>query len=98
MRPNPVSLLQITQKRINRHKLLREIIKNIEGQYTSSDLTEIQSLYTDALYRKSGFHCYQDENGRFSAKILAIHPNGCLELETENGERKRFYFKEVEFC
>lgn len=96
--PNPVSLLQIIGKRINRKKLLTEIIKNIGEQYTNSDSNEIKKLYFKYLYRNIGFHNYQSENERFSAKIISILPNGCLELETEQGEQKKFYFKEVQFC
>jgi len=95
--PNPVSLLQITGKRQNRKVLLDKIHRNIMELYAQLNLSEIRTAYAEALYRKDGFHTYSKETETFQAKIISVHPDGQLELETEAGERKGFYFKEVSF-
>ena len=95
--PNPVSLLRITGKRQNRKLLLTKIRQNIQKLYTELSVTKIRAEYAEALYRKDGFYAYRANNETFQAKIISVHPDGQLELETEAGERKGFYFKEVSF-
>jgi len=95
--PNPVSLLQITGRRQNRKLLLTKIRQNIQKLYTELSVTKIRAEYAEALYRKDGFYTYRANDEVFQAKIISVHPDGQLELETEAGERKEFYFKEVSF-
>jgi len=95
--PNPVSLFQITGKRLNRKQLLQKICKNTMELYNEPDIEKIQNKYLVSLYRKDGLFSYKSENERFNAKIINVNSDGKLELETENGERKGFYFKEVQF-
>lgn len=95
--PNPVSLIQITGKRQNRKQLLQQICQNIMGLYYEMDKEKIRKIYTESLYRKSGFYSYEANNETFQAKIKEVQPDGMLELETEKGELKSFYFKEVQF-
>ena len=95
--PNPVSLLRITGKRQNRKLLLTKIRQNIQKLYTELSVTKIRAEYAEALYRKDGFYAYRANDETFQAKIISVHPDGQLELETEAGERKEFYFKEVSF-
>ena len=95
--PNPVSLLQITGRRQNRKLLLTKIRQNIQKLYTELSVTKIRAEYAEALYRKDGFYAYRANDETFQAKIISVHPDGQLELETEAGERKEFYFKEVSF-
>jgi BirA family transcriptional regulator, biotin operon repressor / biotin---[acetyl-CoA-carboxylase] ligase len=95
--PNPVSLRQITGKRINRKLLLGKICQNILELYAGLNIEKIRTEYAESLYRKAGFHAFSAENETFRAKIISVHLDGQLELETEAGERKGFYFKEVSF-
>jgi len=95
--PNPVSLKQITGKRMKRTQILQLLIKNITELYTEMDTVKIRSLYSESLYRKDGYHAFKDDNECFKAKIHNVHPDGQLELEKETGERKSYYFKEVEY-
>lgn len=95
--PNPVSLLQIAGKSLNRKHLLSRICQNIIELYTNLDVKMIHSEYHQSLYRKVGFHAYSTETESFNAKIIGVHHDGQLELETDAGERKGFYFKEVKF-
>jgi len=95
--PNPVSLMQITGKRMNRKLILQQIIKNILDLYSEMDKSKIRSLYSGSLYRKDGYYAYKDDNDCFKAKIHQVYPDGQLELEKETGELKSYYFKEVKY-
>ena len=94
---NPVSLQQIVGKSFNRKLLLKRICQNILEMYNELNVVFIRSEYTNVLYRKVGFHSYKAGNEIFQAKIISVHPDGQLDLETTSGERKGFYFKEVQF-
>ncbi len=95
--PNPVSLLQITGKRQNRKQLLDKICGNILELYEKLNAEKIRSAFSEALYRKDGYYSFNADNECFQAKIIEVHLDGQLELETLNGERKGYYFKEVSF-
>jgi len=95
--PNPVSLQQITGRQYRRKQLLLQISQNIEDLYKKFNKVEIRSIYAESLYRKVGYHTYREESDLFQAKILEVHADGQLILEKENGDRRGFYFKEVQF-
>ncbi|MCE5331970.1 MAG: biotin--[acetyl-CoA-carboxylase] ligase, partial [Bacteroidales bacterium] len=95
--PNPVSLCQITGKRIALKPILNDICNNIGNLYILMDYAEIRKGYAESLYRKEGFHLFRAEGETFEAKIDKIYPDGKLELETKAGEKRGFYFKEVEY-
>jgi BirA family biotin operon repressor/biotin-[acetyl-CoA-carboxylase] ligase len=95
--PNPVSLRQIIGKSINRKLILRSIYQNIMGLYQNYDILKIQTKYFNLLYKKEGFHSFKADEESFIARIFAVHQDGRLELETEDGEYRSFYFKEVSF-
>jgi BirA family biotin operon repressor/biotin-[acetyl-CoA-carboxylase] ligase len=95
--PNPVSLMQITGKRKNRKLILKQIVKNILNLYSEMNKEKIRSQYYRSLYRNDGYYFFKDEMDSFKAKIHAVHPDGQLELEKETGERKSYYFKEVQY-
>jgi hypothetical protein len=60
----------------------------------------LHARYLSRLYRGSGLHPYQDATTgeRFQAAIADVEPGGALHLRTENGEERRYMFKEVKFC
>ena len=95
--PNPVSLSQIIGKSVNRKKLLTLITEKIQEIYLELNVDKIRLEYAESLYRKDGFHSYCANEEAFQAKIVAVHPDGKLELETSTGEYRSYYFKEVQF-
>jgi BirA family biotin operon repressor/biotin-[acetyl-CoA-carboxylase] ligase len=95
--PNPVSLIRITGKRQNRKQLLQQICQNIMVLYSEMDKEKIRKKYAESMYRKSGFYSFKANNETYKAKIKEVQQDGMLELETEKGELKSYYFKEVQF-
>ena len=98
--PNPISLKQITNKTHSLDEILDSILciaKEKYQQFLSGDTEKIRTEYQNALYRKTGYHPYEDKNGNFQACIKKVKDDGTLVLETENGEIRHYQFKEVRF-
>lgn len=98
--PNPVSMHQITGESYDRLELLNRIVEQISLLYEECkiDKERIIREYKNNLYRKSGFYLYEDCLGNvFKAQIEDIEASGMLVLKTEDGDIRRFAFKEVIF-
>lgn len=91
--PNPVSLKQIHAEDTDREQLLRDILARFE-QYMTQD---VKARYLSRLYRRKGFHPYADCNGAFMAEIVDVEDDGHLLLRDDNGQERRYAFKEVTF-
>lgn len=96
--PNPVSLTQITGKEYELNEVLDRFRKHFYQLYIhllQGNKEAIRRQYQASLYRREGFHTYQDENGRFEAEIKEIEPTGHLLLRLTDGSTRRYAFKEV---
>lgn len=92
--PNPVSLWQICEQETDREKLLQEILDSFEHYLHRRD---IKAQYCSMLYRRNGFYPYADKNGVFMAEIMDVEDDGHLLLHDDNGQQRRYAFKEVSF-
>lgn len=102
--PNPVSLKQISGKEHNRHEILSHILRRIEIYYKGLQLenfetysSEINTRYGHSLFRRRGFHPYQDADGQFLARLLRVESDGRFILEDESGKEREYLFKEVQY-
>lgn len=98
--PNPVSLYQIIGKRTDRENFLQEFLERLYANYLlllQEKEVLIQDAYRQSLYRREGFHLYEDANGRFEAAIEKIEPSGYLHLRLRDNTIRRYEFKEVRF-
>ena len=68
----------------------------LETAYSQA-VPNIRQLYTQKLYRKEGFHLYRDKEGTFLAEYQNVEASGHLVLKDEQGNLRRYAFKEVEF-
>ena len=91
--PNPVSIWQICECETDREQLLNHIL-NCLDRYLSHD---IKAQYLSMLYRRKGFHPYADKAGAFMAEIVTVEDDGRLVLSDEDGQARRYAFKEVSF-
>lgn len=98
--PNPVSLSRLTGNTYDlkelASKLHRRLITAFEHLSTENE-SDIRKYYLNSLYRRDGYHPYEDENGTFKARILDINAHGQLILESEEGVVREYGFKEVTF-
>lgn len=102
--PNPVSLRQITGQEEDRQKLLEDILQRIAIYYQSAEAEpydtfaqEVSVRYARSLFRRRGYHPYEDANGRFRARLLRVEPDGRFVLEDEQGKERTYLFKEVQY-
>ena len=97
--PNPVSLRQITGRECNRSAVMHDIVAHFTALYAllcEGRGAELHHRYTQRLYRRTGWHVYADAAGHtFTARLVEVSPTGLLTLETEQGTRHTFAFKEV---
>lgn len=99
--PNPVSLLQILGREVNRSAILADILHRfddtLEKLRNSEDSEAVHARYLKVLYRRKGFHPFRDATGSFDAAIDTISPRGMLTLRLQDGSRRTYAFKEVAF-
>lgn len=98
--PNPVSLKQIYGKDFNREDILQKITDGFDFFYEmirNGQQDELRRLYLSKLYRREGWHEYEDADGRFKAEFVDIEPTGHLLLRKESGLVRRYEFKELRF-
>lgn len=98
--PNPVSLRQILGHDVPRDRLFMDFLKHFETFYGRLESGESESLaqqYGDSLYWREGMHPYRDSRGTFRAFIDGVEPDGHLLLRTDEGQVRRYAFKEVSF-
>ena len=91
--PNPVSMWQICEQETDCEQLLQEILQAFQEYMGKSNKDEYQSM----LYRRKGFHPYADKDGVFMAEIIDVEDDGHLLLRDDNGQLRRYAFKEVTF-
>ncbi len=98
--PNPVSLYQITGKIVDKEELFERFLPIFYNYYLEllqEKDEQIKEKYFSSLYRRDGHFAYQDENGTFMAEIYSIESTGHLVLKLNNGELRRYAFKEVSY-
>jgi len=98
--PNPVSLKTITGNHQDREVILADILRILATYYDllrKGETELINRRYHHSLFRKEGYYLFADKNGRFSARIVGVEPDGELILSTETNEKRGYLFKEVQF-
>lgn len=96
--PNPVSIIQIIQKKSSVKKLFLEITEEIRKIYSENNQLFVKEEYMSRLYRNQGLFAFRDAGkNQFIAQITGVEEDGRLLLKKGNGEASGFYFKEVEF-
>jgi BirA family biotin operon repressor/biotin-[acetyl-CoA-carboxylase] ligase len=100
--PKATSLLAETGKTRAVGPILSSVLCTFSRYYEQlrkGDYSEVRRDYFDNLYRKTGRHTYATPQGeRFRARIADVYDSGELALETENGQRREFLFKQVSLC
>jgi len=99
--PNPVSLKILTGKEHDILTCLKQLAGFLDRRFKqiiSGNHSEIRNEYISSLYRLYEWHEFSTMDGKFSGRIIAVDDSGRLMAEDQNGEIRRFYFKEIDFC
>lgn len=98
--PNPISLYQITEKEQDKQALLIQITERIDYYYNklkSGEEATIRDNYKKQLFRKEGYHLFNDGERDFEARIKDVQDCGLLVLEDKKGVERSFAFKEIKY-
>ena len=98
--PNPTSLTIETMNDYDLEKLLETIVRSFFSQMERVKAGLYEEIHTDykrRLFRKEGYHLFETDNSRFTAKIADIRQTGELILETTDGNQTAYAFKEVAY-
>ncbi|MDR3297701.1 MAG: hypothetical protein LBS94_05650, partial [Prevotellaceae bacterium] len=60
-------------------------------------LAPFMRYYYLHLYHGEGHHLFRAGGETFTAHIVSVAPSGEITLQTEQGQRRTYWFKEVEF-
>lgn len=98
--PNPVSLCQILGHEVDREEVLQRIITAFEQYYEllrRADYMDVSGIYHMALYRRKGFHRYEDADGEFEGALVEVEDDGHLILHDSQGVIRSYAFGELKF-
>lgn len=99
--PNPTSLALSAGKTMDREAVFKWVLHHLAEVYSwleARKFAEIEATYPACLYRKNGLHPFREPNGAvFRASIAEVLPDGELVLLRDDGFRKSYLFKEIEF-
>ena len=94
--PNPVSLKQITGKTYDIDQLMKDLFEEVKAVLNEPE-ERIWSNYKDHLYRLEGWYAYEDQNGRFEARIIDVLPTGEIVLKDKQGNERIYHFKQIRY-
>lgn len=88
-----------TGQAYERLDLLAQLVKTLEVRYLALRAGRTEQLQLDYLKNLKFFNkwqTYQDQSGlEFQGKIVGVKPDGKLEIELSNKERRSFVFQEI---
>ena len=97
--PNPVSLRQILGHDVDREELLQKILDAFAGYYEllrRADYMDVSGIYHQSLYRRKGYHWYEDKDGEFEGAIVEVEDDGHLILHDKQGHIRSYSFGEIQ--
>ena len=92
--PNPVSLCQLLGHEVDRAQLLKAFLQQVDEAWQRET---VGADYRDRLYRREGWHTFEDAQGRFEARLTGVSEDGHLMLMDKEGLERTYAFKEVQF-
>lgn len=98
--PNPVSLRQILGHEVDKDELLQKVIEGFRRYYEllrRADYMDVSGIYHLSLYRRKGFHRYEDADGDFEGAFVEVEDDGHLILHDKQEVIRSYSFGEVKF-
>jgi BirA family biotin operon repressor/biotin-[acetyl-CoA-carboxylase] ligase len=98
--PNPTSLSLITGVDYDTASCLKNLSAAIDRRYRQLITGETESIkcdYVSRLFRINEWSLFKDDEEQFTGRILTVNDEGKLIIESKEGKKKEYSFKEVEF-
>jgi BirA family biotin operon repressor/biotin-[acetyl-CoA-carboxylase] ligase len=89
-----------TGKTYDLEDALEKLLQCLDSRYRqlrADDLASIDRDYLNFLYQKNSWASYESNGQKFEGKILGVDEYGLLIIQTRDGERLKFDYKEVTF-
>ena len=98
--PNPVSLAQILGHEVDREEVLQKVIEAFCRYYEllrRAGYMDVSGIYHLSLYRRKGYHWYEDKDGKFEGAFVEVEDDGHLILHDKKGVIRSYAFGEIKF-
>ncbi|KGN83467.1 biotin--acetyl-CoA-carboxylase ligase [Porphyromonas gulae] len=98
--PNPTSVRIILGHPVDRMEIFRSFVQEMRLFYRHIEehtADRLHSRYMQCLYRRVGYHPFQDKEGRFDAMIADVLASGELLLVRADGRKSSYAFKEIAY-
>ena len=98
--PNPTSVRIILGHPVDRMEIFRSFVQEMRLLYRHIEehtADRLHSRYMQCLYRRVGYHPFQDKEGRFDAMIADVLASGELLLVRADGRKSSYAFKEIAY-
>lgn len=98
--PNPVSLAQILGHEVDREEILQKVLDAFGRYYEllrRADYMDVSGIYHLSLYRRKGYHRYEDKDGEFEGAFVEVEDDGHLVLHDKKGVIRSYTFGELKF-
>ena len=98
--PNPVSLRQILGHEVDKDELLQKVIEGFRRYYEllrRADYMDVSGIYHLSLYRRKGFHRYEDADGEFEGAFVEVEDDGHLILHDKKGMIRSYAVGEIKY-
>jgi BirA family biotin operon repressor/biotin-[acetyl-CoA-carboxylase] ligase len=98
--PNPVSLVQILNQEVCRETLFNTFLQRFQTYYArleQQDFSTIHATYVKRLFRYETWATFRDAADTFAGRIVDVETTGRLVIETVEGVKRKFTFKEVAY-
>ena len=91
---------QILGHEVDKDELLQKVIEGFRRYYEllrRADYMDVSGIYHLSLYRRKGFHRYEDADGDFEGAFVEVEDDGHLILHDKQGVIRSYSFGEVKF-
>ncbi len=99
--PNPTSMQIVAGREFDRREVLERLYANLMRRYDvlgTGCAEQLQSDYHRLLYRLDEPHTFSTPDGKpFTGIIRGVEPDGGLIVESSDGKRRSYLFKQIEF-
>ncbi|ETA26739.1 biotin--acetyl-CoA-carboxylase ligase [Porphyromonas gingivalis SJD2] len=98
--PNPTSVRIILGHSVDLMEIFRSFMQEMRSLYRQIEehsADQLHTRYMQCLYRRVGYHPFQDKEGRFDAIIADVLPSGELLLVRADGRKSSYAFKEIAY-
>jgi BirA family transcriptional regulator, biotin operon repressor / biotin---[acetyl-CoA-carboxylase] ligase len=98
--PRAVSLKMLTGRDYDIIWCLNRLATYLDVRYKqliAAESSDITAGYISSLFRLNEWSRYSTAAGEFTGRIISVSRSGCLIVETRDGVKKEFAFREIEF-